>query len=190
MKKGKVIGKSHIALAVMVVALAGAVWLNMRYSNEEGKDTSNSSSKYLGQAEYVNGEVEGEESLTPSEVYFSNMRKKRAESREEAIAVIEDTLENAETSEENKKQAMDKAASLAARGEKETAIETLLLAKGFGASVVIIGDEDVNVILKCNEILPAETIQVQDAVLSQTDFSVSDIKIITVSDSEIENALK
>ena len=72
MKKGKVIGKSHIALAVMVVALAGAVWLNMRYSNEEGKDTSNSSSKYLGQAEYVNGEVEGEESLPPSEVYFSN----------------------------------------------------------------------------------------------------------------------
>ena len=190
MKKGKVIGKSHIALAVMVVALAGAVWLNMRYSNEGDASADNTSSKYLGQAEYVNGEVEGEEAQTPSEVYFSKMRTNRAKTREDAIALIEETLKSSELSEENKKQAMDMAAELAARGEKEAAIETLLIAKGFAPSVVIIGDEDVNVIIKGNEILPAKTLQVQDAVLSQTDFAVSDIKIVTVSDSEIENALK
>ncbi len=190
MKKGKVIGKSHIALAVMVVALAGAVWLNMRYSNEDEASADNTSSKYLGQAEYVNGEVDSEGALTPSEQYFSKMRANRTKTREEAVALIEETLKSSETSEENKKQALSEATELAARGEKEAAIETLLLAKGFSASVVIIGDEDVNVILKGNEILPAETVQVQDAVLSQTDFAVSDIKIITVSDSEIEKALK
>ena len=37
MKKGKVFGKSQLAVTVMVVALAAAVWLNMKYTPTSGK---------------------------------------------------------------------------------------------------------------------------------------------------------
>ena len=47
MKKGKVFGKSQIAVTVMVLALAAAVWLNMKYTPSSGK--------YLGEASYVSG---------------------------------------------------------------------------------------------------------------------------------------
>ena len=47
MKKGKVFGKSQIAVTVMVLALAAAVWLNMKYTPTSGK--------YLGEASYVSG---------------------------------------------------------------------------------------------------------------------------------------
>ena len=47
MKKGKVFGKSQIAVAVMLLALGGAVWLNMKYTPSSGK--------YLGEASYVSG---------------------------------------------------------------------------------------------------------------------------------------
>ena len=193
MKKGKVFGKSQILMAVMVVALAGAVWLNMNYSDESKAASTDTSSKYLGQAEYVNNELDGDEAdmtSDPTAIYFSRMRADRLKAREEAYAMIEDALKNTDLSEENKKAALDKAAELALRTEKESAIETLLKAKGFSCSIAMIGDEDVNIVVKNEEMLPAQTVQVQDAVLSQTDFSVSQIKIVAVSQSEIENALK
>ena len=63
MKKGKVFGKTQIALAIMVVALGTAIWLNMKYSTVSTSTNTNTSSKYLGQAEYVNAEVEQEEDI-------------------------------------------------------------------------------------------------------------------------------
>ena len=45
MKKGKVFGKHHVVLTLMVLALCAAVWLNMKFSSTE---------KYLGQATLVN----------------------------------------------------------------------------------------------------------------------------------------
>ena len=35
MKKGKVFGKHHVVLALMLLALGGAVWLNMKFSSNE-----------------------------------------------------------------------------------------------------------------------------------------------------------
>lgn len=192
MKKGKVFGKSQIALAVMVVALAGAVWLNMRYSAENSEAANNTSSKYLGTASYVNGEAEGEkqEVSDPVAVYFNRLRSDRLKARDDAYALIEEALENADVSEENKKTALDTAAALALRTEKEAAIETLLHAKGFSSAVAVIGDEDINIIVESDGLKAAEAVQIQDAVLSQTDFSAAKIKIVTMSKAEIEKALK
>ncbi len=190
MKKGKVFGKSQIALAVMVVALAGAVWLNMRYSGETAEASGNTSSKYLGEASYVNGEAEGESSGDESSVYFSRMRADRLKTREDAIALIEESLGNAELSEENKKAALDKATELAMRSEKEAAIETLLKAKGFSAAIAIIGDEGINIVVESELLEPADALIIQDAALSQTDFTVKDIKIVSLTKEEIQKALK
>lgn len=193
MKKAKIFTKSQIALAVMVVALAGAIWLNMKYSSDDTAAGTDTSSKYLGQAEYVNNEVTGETDNTssdPAAVYFDSLRDDRLEAREEAYAMLEETLKSTELSEENKKSAVDRAAELASRTEKEAAIETLLKAKGFSTTVAVIGDEDVNIIVKSEEMLPAQTVQIQDAVLSQTDFAVSNIKIVAMTEDEIKNALK
>ena len=51
MKKGKVFGKSQIAVTAMVLALAAAIWLNMKYTPSSGK--------YLGEASYVNNTRRG-----------------------------------------------------------------------------------------------------------------------------------
>lgn len=193
MKKGKVFTKSQVALAVMVVALAGAVWLNMKYSSND-INTTDTSSKYLGQAEYVNGTVSNAvddlRGQTPAEKYFNSLRSDRLKSRNEAYEMLEETISKTNLSEEEKKTAIDLSAELSARTEKEAAIETLLRAKGFSASLAIIGDKDINIIIKCDEILPAQTVQIQDAVTSQTNFTPAAIKIVAMSDSEIEKALK
>ena len=73
MKKGKVFGKSQIVVAVMLLALGGAIWLNMKYTPSSGK--------YLGEASYVSGKnsVSAVETSAKAEKatgdYFTEVKK-------------------------------------------------------------------------------------------------------------------
>ncbi len=175
MKKAKK-GKTQLALAVMVVALAAAIGLNMKYSADE-TNKPDTSSKYLGQAEYVNAEVENQDKTAENE-YFKTLWADRSKTREEALDILEELLAKTDLTAEEKKSAADKATALAAAVEQEAAIETILKAKGFKNVLVVIGDKDVNVII---DSAPdsAKTQQIRDAVLSKTEFTAADIKIIT-----------
>lgn len=196
MKKGKSFNKSQVALGVMVVALAVAVWLNMRYSTDVVGEVNNTSSKYLGQAEFVNTTSSGEslqvsaKPATEEETYFINLRKERQNSRNDALGTLEEVMAKDNLSTDEKKAAADKIAELALRSEKEAAVETLLKAKGFSSVVAIIGDKDINIIVKSEGLLPSETVQIQDAALTQTDFAIANIKIIAMTEDEIKNATK
>lgn len=188
MKKGKVFGKTQIALSVMVVALGAAIWLNMEYSSVSTSTDTNTSSKYLGQAEYVNAEaIEQENSV---ENYFSKVKKERRQSRDEAVGIIEESLSDANISVEEREKLLLKSEMLAERTEKEAAIETILKAKGFSYTVAVIGDEDINVIVLSDELNPSETAQIRDAVMAQTDFSAGKIKVITMTKEQVLNGLK
>lgn len=196
MKKGKSFNKSQVALGIMVVALAVAVWLNMRYSTDVVGEVNNNSSKYLGQAEFVNGTSSGEslqvsaKPVDEEETYFINLRKERQNSRNDALGTLEEVMANESLSTEEKKTAADKIAQLALRSEREAAVETLLKAKGFTSVVAVIGDKDINIIVKSEGLLPSETVQIQDAALTHTDFAMADIKIIAMNEDEIKNATK
>lgn len=181
MKKGKG-GKTQIALAVMVVALAAAVGLNMKYSADQEKGV-NTSSKYLGQAEYVNAEVDSEKEETQTEKdYFVKLRNDRNKAREDALDIIEETLQRTDLTEEEKKNAVDKVAALAAAAEQESAIETVLKAKGFSSVVAVIGEKDVNIIIEGTSDTK-KIAQIQDTVMSKTEFTAADIKIISADDN-------
>lgn len=197
MKKGKVFGKSQLVLAVMVVALGAAVWLNMRFSGANADTAQNDASRYLGQAEFVNGSPESlpdassggqtddkassalPTGATPADDALSTARADRKKTREEAVALLEQTLKDAKLDDAAKAAAVTKAADIAARMEQEGAMETLLRAKGFADAVVVVGDNDVNVIVKTDKLLNSQAIQIQDVVTAQTGISLDKIKIVT-----------
>lgn len=178
MKKGKVFGKHHVVLALMLVALGGAVWLNMKFSSSE---------KYLGEATYVssNAETSGEAVQTSAKVsesddYFATARKDRQKSLDEAQQLVEETLKSANATDREREDALDTVNKITARVEKANNIETVLKAKGFDDAVIVIGDTDINVIVKSDGITTAQTIQIQDVVTSQTDVALNNIKIVSV----------
>ncbi len=175
MKKGKVIGKSQILLAVMVVALGAAVWFNMRYS------PSGEGTKYLGQAEYVDN-VSGGDSLPTSAApddYFTTAKKQRDEERNAVKEDLAEAIKNAGENSEAVKNAADRAASIAARETAENNIESLLKAKGFDKNLAIIGDNDINIIVGKEALTASETLQIQDIASSQSGYTVDKIKILT-----------
>lgn len=176
MKKGKVFGKSQVVLAVMIVALGAAVWLNLQYSPNTDEN------KYLGQAEFVDSTENGEslETSANGEDYFTKAKKERTETRAELKEELAETIAKAGNNTEAVKSAVDKAASIAARQTAEGNIETLLKAKGFEQSIAIIGDNDINVVVRAETLTAAQTLQIQDIAKAQSGYGVDKIKILTV----------
>ena len=184
MKKKSVFGKKQVLMAGLVLALAGAVWLNMEYSTGAGgfvNTNSTSSVKNLGDTQYVVSEEDGEVAAVGAETnYFKTVRAEREATRKEAIALLKETVENVKADEAAKTEAGKKMSEIALRIEKEASIETLVKAKGFEDAVVVIGEEGVNVIVKGEELLSSQTLQIQDAVMSETEISLEKIKIVAI----------
>ncbi len=176
MKKGKVLGKGQIALALMVLCLGAAIWLNMKFS---------SSPKYLGEATFVSSKQEGGESIATSanaqaEDYFAEAKSKREKDLKEAQEMVEETLSSAKLEDEEKQAAMAQINALVKKTEQEQNIEMLLVAKGFSKSLAIIGDDNINIVVAAEGLTTTQTMQIQDIVTTQTDISLSNIKIVTV----------
>ncbi|MBQ4154030.1 MAG: SpoIIIAH-like family protein [Clostridia bacterium] len=188
MKKKKVFGKKQVLMAGLMLALAGAVWLNMEYSSGAGgfvgtnNNTSSVSDKNLGDTQYVANETEQEvtETAAPQADYFTTARSDRKKARDEALALLKETANDVKASEGDKAKANEKIAEIAGEIEKENAIESLVKAKGFEEAVAVIGEDNITVIVKSEELLASQTLQIQDAVTSQTDFSLEKIKIVAI----------
>ena len=188
MKKGKIFGKKQIALAAMVLALGGAVWLNMKYSAAGGFSVGDTSStKYLGEATLVDGDVDTSSAVETAgdaekkdEDYFTSTRDERNKKRRDAISELEDTVSSAKTKDSVKQAAVEKITELTDRIEKESSIEALLRAKGFNDVLAVIGDSDINIVIKLDKLTESQTVQIQDIATSQSGFMLDKVKIITV----------
>ena len=121
MKKGKVFTKGHLTVAVMVVALGAAIWLNSKYLP--------ASTKYLGEASYVSTSSDEDSVQTSAKVetdYFTTAKSDREKSRKEAIETIEETLNSDKLTDEDKKTAISKTEEIAENLKTEINIENLL----------------------------------------------------------------
>ncbi len=184
MKNKKIFGKKQILMAALVLALGGAVWLNMQYSSTAGgfvTGSVTSTVKNLGDTKYVGNISEGETvqtAATPD--YFSEAVAARKAARDEALSLLEQTVKDVNADSTAKAAATQKMAVIAECMEKEASIETLIKAKGFEKVVVVIGDNDVNVVIKSDDLLPSQTLQIQDAVTTVTEISLENIKIVNI----------
>lgn len=187
MKKKKIFGAKSVIMAGLVLALAAAVWLNMKYSSDAGgflttTNSTSSSAKNLGDTKYVMTESnDGDIETSAAESdYFTTARAERKKTREQALAIIEETLKDTSANDKAKEEAQKKKTVIADRMEKEASIETLIKAKNYDDAVVVIGDDSVSAVVKANEILQSQTLQIQDIITSQMEISLEKIKIIPI----------
>ncbi len=179
MKKGKVFGKAQITVAVMLLALGGAIWLNTKYLPSE--------TKYLGEASYVSNTTDGEAVETAAKPqktesdYFETAKKERETIKKEIAEEVEELLDSKSLTDEDKAKALAKIEKLAANIEKENNIETLLKAKGFEKVLAVIGDSGISIVVKSEGLTSVQTLQIQDIVTSETEIVLNNIKIIPVT---------
>ncbi len=175
MKKGKVLTKGQITVGVLVLGLAAAIWLNAKYVP--------TSTKYLGEAAYVNSEVSGEvvETAASASDYFATAKKEREKARDEAVETVEELLKSEKLTDEDKKTALTMIENIGKSIKAEADIEALLKAKGFSKAMAVINDKGITIIVKSEGLSTAQTVQIQDIVTNETDIVLSNIKIIPVA---------
>lgn len=182
MKKGKVFTKSQLALAVMVLALGAAVWLNMKYSTN--LETNDTTSKYLGDTQYVGNVSDSSAVETAGKVeekdYFVTAKAEREKALKAAQEQIDETLKSQNATSEDKKEMQKKSAALADRIQAQTNIENLLKAKGFTEALAVISDDSVDIVVRSDGLLASETLQIQEIAVAQSGATLADIKIIPV----------
>lgn len=186
MKKGAIIGKRQVLLAVLVVALSAAVYLNWQFSQNGGEyditGALSSTTSYFGDVQYVGntGDTTVSEAQSANS-YFEQARKDRAAARQEGLQILKDIISNVKSDSSAVEQATADAVQLAKDADTESVIENLVKAKGFTECVAVIKDGQVNVIVQvADQLLSSDMLQIQDIAATQTGFGLDNIKIIEV----------
>lgn len=193
--------KRNIVVAVIVLFVCAAVYLNWSYGQEVEEGTEASESKLLGEATLVSGEdddqegddetedsgtgedseaAEDQEGESTQTGYFSSARLNRQQARDSALSLLQDAA-----ADESADQTMIDAANasiqaMAASTLLEAQIENLITAKGYQDCICFISDESVTVVVATVEggLTDVDTARISDIVVEETGLSVSDVTIV------------
>lgn len=167
----------------LVAAMGVAVYLNyalagdpsLAVNGESQENPQQSEGENLGDATFVGTDV----SEPPEPLgYFDQARENRAIAREEALGLIQDVLNNAQTPAEEKRSATQKATAIAENVLQESNIESLLMAKGFADSVVYIDGERCSVVVQAEALQQQESLQIMEIVVSQSSVRPDQVQIM------------
>ena len=157
----KLLKKKRLMVAALAVALGLAVYLNFYLTESPALSTGTDATQQKDDANLGDATFVGTGVSEPSEEasYFDEARVKRTAAREEALSIIQEVLDSAQASADDKAQATQRATAIAENVLQESNIENLLLAKGFADSVVYIDGN------RCSVVVQAENLQQQDSLL-------------------------
>lgn len=163
------------AVVICAVLLIGlAVYLNYRwfYDPIDSMGYGDGNMENLGDGSQAT-DADGEEND-----YFTTVAINRRQSRDEAIDVLTLALESDKTDEATRADAQEKIAKIAADIQNEANIETLVKAKGFEECVAVIGEDNVSVVVKAEELQGKETAQILAIVYETTGIAPEKVSII------------
>ena len=203
------IKKNGAVISVIVLLLFVAVYLNWQYSRGVALDevsdvelgdsiTDVAASDDSDRLENMSYTISyGEEETAASDsaedgyiitgaragelsAYFDETRLGRQQTRDEAINLLQSTIDSEDASGEAKSMAEESIAVLASNAVAESRIESLVMAKGFTECVAIIDETGVNVVvLPQEEGLEASDVgKIKDIILSQTSVTADRIRVI------------
>lgn len=183
--------KKQVVLGALILALGAAVYLNWQFTDVVISETELVSSQTeetnddnLGVAQLVNssyievGETVDDEVLVSATLddIFSEARLSRQETRDEALEILSDILNDDSADTETITSAVEKSAEIAQNMVTESACENLIKAKGVDDAVVFINGSECSVIV--SEI-GDNLLIIQDILITQTGLDIENITIIS-----------
>lgn len=110
--------------------------------------------------------------------YFASTQVSRDRARDEALAVLQNVVDSADTDSAEKKQALEDIATIANNIEAEANIEAMVMAKGFEQCVAIINDGMCTVVVMTDGLLANQISQINEIVYEQTGIKPVNIKYV------------
>ncbi|MBR4240895.1 MAG: SpoIIIAH-like family protein [Eubacterium sp.] len=179
--KKKKARKTKLAAASFVFILSVGILGNWYYQNSDL--TSNispmiesSETKTLGEAEFVAGVAEEDNSGD----YFNSARINRQKTRDESLEVLQKVVDSSEENSEAKNSAAQSIAKISDNIAAENKIETLVCAKNIDNCLAVISNEGdkVDVIVDCKELSKTIIMQIKDIAMKESGCSFENISVI------------
>ena len=168
------IGKRNIIIACAVVLIGVAVLMNFILFS----GTSNGGYDGYDQPSGNVSDNVGDSTATDANAYFSATQVSRQRARDEALEVLQAVVENVDATEAMKNEALAEIAVIADEIQKEANIESLITAKGFEACVAVINDDTASIVVKADDLQPAQIAQINAIVYEQAGILPSGVTII------------
>ncbi len=169
------IGKRNLIIALAVVLVGAAVWVNWAVIANTGKGGYDG----YGQGNGMDNSYTGAGGSAESTDWYASAQVSRDQARDEALEVLQSVVDDEAASAEAKAAAYSDMTKLAKNMEHETNIETLVVAKGFDKCVAVVNAEDASIIVSSEvELTPAQLAQINEIVYEQTGIEPTNVKII------------
>jgi len=175
-----ILGKRHIILGALVVALAGAVYLNYVFASNGSELDAVDTTKNLGDAKLVNQTSSAQPAPAADGDYFVNARLTREQTRAKALEIVNETLKDAKLTQEDKDNALAQLTAIAKFVELEGKVENLIKAKGFTDCIVILEGNTADVVVKSAGLKANESMQIKDIVINTAKVPAEKIKITEI----------
>ena len=170
------IGKRNLAIAGTVLVIGVAVFLNwILFSNTDpttGYDGYNQPTGNITIPSDTNTQINS------TDTYFSATQVSRQRARDEALEVLQTVVDNVDSSETAKAEALASIAAIADEIQKEANIESLITAKGFEQCVAVLNGDKATVVVSADTLQPAQLAQINAAVYEQTGIAPAGVTII------------
>ena len=193
--------KRNAVVAAIALFVCAAVYLNWSYEQEAGKTLGEST--LVGSEDPLLGggagdpsssaaedgtQAEGEQSGTGTDAaqstgsnYFSTARLNRQQSRDSALALLQDAA-GEDADQTLKDEANASIQAMADYTVTEAQIENLVIAKGYADCVAFIGENALSLAVAAPEggLTDTDTARIVDVVHQTTGFTADQVKIIAV----------
>ncbi len=173
--------KRGVVYGVIGVMLCVAVYLNWSYvqSPDELLVAGQAKNELKGASIMQDGAGDAAKVVSGSD-YFAQSRLAREQARDEAISILQTSLQDEKSDDKTKKDAAGQISRLADDSVKEARVESLIKAKGYTDAVVFLSEGAVNVIVQPPEkgFEAQDAAVVRDIVVSETGASADQIKIV------------
>ena len=170
------IGKRNIIIACAVLLIGVAVLMNFILFS--GTDKNNGYDGYDQPSGNISDNAGDDSASIDVNAYFSATQVSRQRARDEALEVLQAVVENVDSTEAMKNEALAEIAVIADEIQKEANIESLITAKGFEACVAVINDDTASIVVKSADLQPAQIAQINAIVYEQAGILPSGVTII------------
>ncbi len=116
--------------------------------------------------------------LMKSSSYFIESRLERDKKRSEMVTNLNNIINNQNTSEEMRTEALNIKLGTITNTEKEAFIENMIIAKGFNDTIVYLNGQSINIVVDSENLTEKDVAQIVDIVKRETDIIMDNIVIM------------
>lgn len=179
------IWKRNAIIGAVLLLICVGIYVNWSRSQTEDLTAALNEEQLMDEATLVMNEdgqaVETAAQTADNAEYFAQVRLSRQQSRDDAVELLEQTIA-ADGDSAVSDSASQTLNSLVSTALSEAQIESLVIAKGYSDCVTYIGDDTVSVAVSApaEGLTDADVALISDVVTAQTDFDLSQVRIVEV----------